>query len=37
MDYIGNMRARVYMTEQIFQLNDYGERSISRRSRFYTQ
>ena len=37
MDYLGNLRAYVYMTEQVFALNQYGENTISHRSRFYQQ
>ena len=37
MDYLGNIRCYVYMTEQVFILNEYGDRTIKRRSRFYQQ
>ena len=35
MDYIGNLRALVYIAEQTFDINEYGEKSIEKRSRFY--
>ena len=37
MDYVGNMRAMVYITEQVINLREYGEKSVQTRSRFYTQ
>ena len=37
MDYLGNIRAYIYMTEQLFVLNEFGERTIKHRSRFYQQ
>ena len=37
MDYLGNIRAYIYMTEQLFVLNEFGERKINHRSRFYEQ
>jgi len=37
MDYLGNIRAYIYMTEQTFALNEYGESTINKRSRFYQQ
>lgn len=35
--YVGNMRAMVYMSEQIFQLSEYGENIIQKRSRIHEQ
>jgi len=37
MEYLGNMKAMVYMGEQIFNQNGYNEDTILKRSRFYTQ
>ena len=37
MEYLGNLRAYVYMSEKVFQLNQYGENTFSYRSRFYQQ
>ena len=37
MAYIGNLRALVYISEQSFDINGYGEKSIEKRSRFYQQ
>ena len=37
MEYLGNMRAYVYVSEQIVQLNKFGDDTILRRSRFYQQ
>ena len=35
--YLGNMKSIVYISEQIFYQNSYGEDSIQSRSRFFTQ
>ena len=37
MDYLGTIRAYIYTTEQLFVLDEFGERSIKQRSRFYEQ
>ena len=36
-EYLGNLRAYVYMTEQVLAINKFGAETIERRSRFYQQ
>ena len=33
-DYLGNMRAIVYFTEEVFNQNQYGDASVQKRSKF---
>lgn len=36
-NYLGNMQSMVYISEQIFDQNKYGEQAVYKQSKFYTE